>query len=163
MCSYHGDDWAGLLLMMEFAHMGLVQSSHGLTPYTGRKLPNLLFDGVSESLGKRKPSEVPVQAPTARKTHGPTHIRFAVLDLEYGFENVELKFCRERQETIDLARENLLQAQRRQKEYYDKKRVHVKFKVGDFVRLATRDLPLHHAQLDGSERPKLSIWSSGMA
>ncbi|KAF0694560.1 Aste57867_14575 [Aphanomyces stellatus] len=125
MCSYHGDDWARLLPMMELAHIGLVQSSHGLTPFevdTGRKLPNLLFDSISELLGKRKPTEVPVQAPTTRKTHGATHIRLATLDLKNGFENVELKFCRERQETIDLARENLLQAQRRQKEYYDKKR-----------------------------------------
>ncbi|ETV89489.1 hypothetical protein H257_00751 [Aphanomyces astaci] len=55
-----------------------------------------------------------------------------------------------------MAHENLMKAQQRQKAYYDKRHSNVTFKEGDQVLLATRNLPLKHAQmLDKSERPKL--------
>ncbi|KAH9090706.1 hypothetical protein LEN26_018860 [Aphanomyces euteiches] len=119
MCSYHGDDWSRHLSMIEYAHMGLVQGSHGMTPFevdTGRTLPNLLF-----------------------------------ADLEFMGECTR-RFSQERQETIKHAREHLLEAQKRQKEYYDKHRSNISFNPGDFVLLATRNLPLRHAQHDGNER-----------
>ncbi|OQR83713.1 hypothetical protein ACHHYP_14367 [Achlya hypogyna] len=43
MCSYLGDDWSLQLATIEYAHMGLVQRSTGLTPFeidTGRQLSN---------------------------------------------------------------------------------------------------------------------------
>ncbi|KAF0702118.1 Aste57867_7825 [Aphanomyces stellatus] len=55
-----------------------------------------------------------------------------------------------------MAHDNLKKAQQRQKDYYDKRRSNVTFKQGDIVLLATRNLPLKHAQqFDKSERPKL--------
>ena len=65
-------------------------------------------------------------------------------------------FSAQRQEMISLAQDNLRKAQERQKRYYDKARVEVSCLAGDKVMLATRDLPLRHAQIiNVSERPKL--------
>ncbi|CEG46089.1 retrotransposon protein, partial [Plasmopara halstedii] len=65
-------------------------------------------------------------------------------------------FAENRKKILQSAIENLKKAQARQKEYYDKKRSNVEFHQGDLVFLATRTLPLKHAQQQGSqEKPKL--------
>ncbi|GMF29401.1 unnamed protein product [Phytophthora fragariaefolia] len=51
-------------------------------------------------------------------------------------------FAKERQEIEECARQNLKEAQARQKEYYDRKRRQVVFKEGDLVLLDTKNLPL---------------------
>ncbi|KAF0685895.1 Aste57867_22276 [Aphanomyces stellatus] len=67
-----------------------------------------------------------------------------------------MNFAEHRKEVIKMAHDNLKKAQRRQKDYYDKRRSNVTFKQGDIVLLVTRNLPLKHAQqFDKSERPKL--------
>jgi hypothetical protein len=55
-----------------------------------------------------------------------------------------------------MALENLDKAQARQKEYYDKKRSTVNFNKDDLVMVATRNIPLKHAQLENkNEKSKL--------
>ena len=67
-----------------------------------------------------------------------------------------VNFAENRKKVLKLAIDNLRQAQQRQKAYYDKRRSNVTFKLGDLVLLATRNLPLKHAQqVDSTERPKL--------
>ncbi|GMF68897.1 unnamed protein product [Phytophthora fragariaefolia] len=51
-------------------------------------------------------------------------------------------FAKERQEIVERARQNLKEAQARQKEYYGRKRRQVVFKEGDLVLLDTKNLPL---------------------
>ncbi|KAF0710942.1 hypothetical protein AaE_012307 [Aphanomyces astaci] len=55
-----------------------------------------------------------------------------------------------------MALDNLQKAQARQKNYCDKKRSLVEFKEGDYVMLATRNIPLKHAQVKNkNEKAKL--------
>ncbi|KAH9092213.1 hypothetical protein LEN26_018610 [Aphanomyces euteiches] len=55
-----------------------------------------------------------------------------------------------------MALENLEKAKARQKNYNDRRRSSVEFKLGDLVMLATRNIPLKHAQLaDKNEKSKL--------
>ena len=52
------------------------------------------------------------------------------------------KFAKDRQDLVRKARENLEQAQERQKKYYDSKRTSLTFSVGVLVLLDTKNLPL---------------------
>ena len=51
-------------------------------------------------------------------------------------------FAKDSQDLVHKARENLEQAQERQKKYYDSKRTRFTFSVGDLVLLDTKNLPL---------------------
>ncbi|KAH9181425.1 hypothetical protein AeNC1_016600 [Aphanomyces euteiches] len=65
-------------------------------------------------------------------------------------------FSERRQEMIKMALENMENVQDRQKNCYDRRRSSVEFKLGDLVMLATRNIPLKHAQLaDKNEKSKL--------
>ncbi|KAH9125851.1 hypothetical protein AeMF1_003605 [Aphanomyces euteiches] len=65
-------------------------------------------------------------------------------------------FAERRKELVKMALENLEKAQARQKEYYDRRRADVNFKEGDFVMLATRNIPLKHTKVTSqSEKAKL--------
>ncbi|KAG6623028.1 Retrotransposon protein [Phytophthora cinnamomi] len=55
---------------------------------------------------------------------------------------ITTNFAKERQEIVELAQKNLVEAQARKKEYYDRKRRQVVFKEGDMVLLDTKNLPL---------------------
>jgi transposase-like protein len=92
----------------------------------------------------------PFEIDTGRKLRNP------VVDSLLSNNEYAKNFAEHRQEVLKLAQENLKKAQARQKAYYDRKRSKVEFRLGDFVMLATRTLPLKHAQQkDKSERPKL--------
>ena len=69
-------------------------------------------------------------------------------------------FAEHRQNIIDMATKNLQRAQEKMKAYYDKRRVDTTFNVKDYVYLATRRIPIKHAQaydFDGKPtRPKLT-------
>jgi len=92
----------------------------------------------------------PFEVDTGRKLRNPT-----VNGIE-AFNEYAKNFAEHRRECVEMALANLDKAQSRQKEYYDKKRSDVEFCQGDMVMLATRDIPLKHAQLlDKKEKPKL--------
>jgi hypothetical protein len=92
----------------------------------------------------------PFEVDTGRKLRNP------VVDILVSKNEFAKNFAKHRQELLTLAQDNLKKAQARQKAYYDRKRSKVEFEVGDFVLLATRQIPLKHAQkVDKSERPKL--------
>ncbi|KAF1331550.1 Retroelement pol polyprotein, partial [Globisporangium splendens] len=116
--SYHGDDWNRHLGTIEYAHATLVNVSTKMSPFeldTGRKVSNLI----------------------AEEINGIASSDFTVSIAEYA-----KRFATERQKIVNQARRNLLQAQERQKKYYDRKRRDVKFKSGDLVMLDTKNLPL---------------------
>jgi transposase InsO family protein len=118
MVSYHGDDWVKHLGTVEYAHSTLVNASTKLTPFevdTGRKVSNLVAEEMQDLL--RSEQDVTI-AELARS------------------------FAKERQDIVERARQNLEQAQAKQKEYYDRKRREIIFKEGDLVLLDTKNLPL---------------------
>ncbi|KAF0704627.1 hypothetical protein AaE_014846, partial [Aphanomyces astaci] len=92
----------------------------------------------------------PFEVDTGRKLRNPA------VSSSLPKNNFAKNFAGHRKEVIRMAHENLTKAQQLQKEYYDKRRSNVTFKEGDQVLLATRNLPLNHAQmLDKSERPNM--------
>ncbi|KAF0774850.1 hypothetical protein AaE_001450, partial [Aphanomyces astaci] len=65
-------------------------------------------------------------------------------------------FSEQRKALVNMTLENLDKAQARQKSYYDKKRSKLEFREGEFVMLATRNVPIKHAKLvNKDEKPKL--------
>ncbi|CEG38261.1 uncharacterized protein PHALS_08346 [Plasmopara halstedii] len=59
-----------------------------------------------------------------------------------------------------MAQKHLLQAQERQRKYYDKKRTSIAFKEGDMVMLDTRRIPSAHVTQDiEGKRAKLAAQS----
>lgn len=54
-------------------------------------------------------------------------------------------FAENRRRVVAQAQQNLLEAQDRQRAQYNKKRANTAFAAGDFVYLATKNLPLEHA------------------
>ncbi|KAL4110596.1 hypothetical protein PRIC1_002287 [Phytophthora ramorum] len=116
--SYHGNDWNEHLPMIEYAHATLVSSSSKLSPFfvdTGRKPTNPLDTGADAA-----------SVPRSRVEHAS-------------------RFVQHRQEVIERARKNLLDAQAAQKKFYDKRRAENPFKVGDHALLSTQDLNISHA------------------
>jgi hypothetical protein len=101
----------------------------------------------------------PFELDTGRK------VRNAVVQ-EFGdrLENNEVpladfakQFAEKRQKLIDIARKNILAAQERQKNYYDRKRRTVEFQEGDLVLLDTRNLPLKRiTEQTGGDKEKLA-------
>jgi hypothetical protein len=92
----------------------------------------------------------PFEIDTGRRLRNP------VVDALLSKNEFAKNFAEHRQEILKLAQENLKKAQARQKAYYDSKRSKVEFHLGDLVMLATRHIPLKHAQrVNRSERPKL--------
>ncbi|KAF0706334.1 hypothetical protein AaE_014172 [Aphanomyces astaci] len=72
------------------------------------------------------------------------------------FNEYAKNFAEHRKELVRTTLDNLEKAQTRQKNYYDKKRSLVEFKEGDYVMLATRNIPLKHAQVGNkNEKTKL--------
>ena len=91
----------------------------------------------------------PFEVDTGRKQRNP-------IASDHISNDYARNFSQRRQELIELAKQNMKKAQERQKKYYDKKRVEIQFNVGDQVLLASRDIPLKHAQVvNNNERPKL--------
>ncbi|KAE9226747.1 hypothetical protein PF004_g11554 [Phytophthora fragariae] len=128
--SYHGNDWNEHLPMVEYAHATLVSSSSKLSPffvYTGRHPKNPL--GRAES-----------DQPVARSR------------VEYAS-----RFVQHRQEVIERARKNLLDAQEAQKKFYDRRRAANPFKVGDLALLSTQDLNISHATAETTLRSRKLI------
>lgn len=68
-----------------------------------------------------------------------------------------VNMAQHRQDLIARAQANLLQAQARQKKYYDLKRSSLTFSAGEWVLLATRDIPLKHSQLAGRNEKKKMV------
>ena len=56
--------------------------------------------------------------------------------------NYAQKFMEDRKNLVELARKNLIAAQTRQKQYYDRKHQEADFSKGDLVLLDTRNLPI---------------------
>ncbi|TMW66815.1 hypothetical protein Poli38472_014127 [Pythium oligandrum] len=89
---------------------------------------------------------------------------FTVIDLAQGYHQIQeiplveyaKRFVDERKKLVELARKNLLAAQERQKQYYDKKRREVEFAEGDLVLLDTKNLPLRVAA-EGAEEKKSKL------
>lgn len=135
MVSYHGQDWSNHLPTIEYAHATLVSSSSKLSPFqldTGREINNVIA-AEAEDLNS-SPSSM-------------SNVEFAQ------------KFALERKRLVDMARENLQDAQVRMKKYYDRTRSNVVFKIGDLVMLDTKNLPLKHAGNQG--KAKLSAKKVG--
>ena len=117
LVSYTGENWTKLLRTVEYAHATSVSASNNVTPFEidiGRKVSNLISHEYRDhaDLGSHSISE------------------FAS------------KFAKDRQKLVRKARENLEQAQERQKKPYDSKRRSIPFNVGDLVLLAAKNLPL---------------------
>jgi len=92
----------------------------------------------------------PFEVDTGRKLRNP------VIDSVFLRNEMATNFAENRKKILKNAIDNLKKAQARQKEYYDKKRSNVEFHEGDLVLLATRTLPLKHAQQRATqEKPKL--------
>ncbi|KAF1314389.1 Retrotransposon nucleocapsid protein, partial [Globisporangium splendens] len=116
--SYHGDDWNRHLGTIEYAHATLVNASTKMSPFevdTGRKVSNLIAEEMNGIVSS---------------------------DLTVSIAEYAKRFATERQKIVNQARMNLLQAQERQKMYYDRKRRDVQFKAGDLVLLDTKNVPL---------------------
>ncbi|POM74561.1 Hypothetical protein PHPALM_8469, partial [Phytophthora palmivora] len=64
------------------------------------------------------------------------------------------RFAQHRQEVIERARKNLLNAQASQKKFYDKRRADNPFKVGDLALLSTQDLNISHATAETTLRSR---------
>lgn len=125
--SYHGNDWNEHLPMIEYAHATLVSSSSKMSPFfidTGRLPKNPL-----SSTGNAVPA--------------------AASRVEYAS-----RFAQHRQEVIERARKNLLNAQASQKKFYDKRRADNPFKVGDLALLSTQDLNISHATAETTLRSR---------
>ena len=106
-----------LLGTVEYAHATSVNASTKLTPFeidTGRKVSNLFAHECKDYDGMDP----------------QTISEFAS------------KFAKDRHDLVRKARENLEQAQERQKKYYDSKRTSLTFSVGILVLLDTKNLPL---------------------
>ena len=106
-----------LLGTVEYAHATSVNASTKLTPFeidTGRKVSNLIAHEYKYYDG---------------------------MDLQ-PISEFTSKVAKDRQDLERKARGNLVQAQERQKKYYDSKRTSLTFNVGDLVPLDTKDLPL---------------------
>ncbi|KAG6616636.1 uncharacterized protein IUM83_13048 [Phytophthora cinnamomi] len=67
------------------------------------------------------------------------------------------RFARHRQEVIERARKNLLDAQEAQKRFYDRRRAANPFKVGDLALLSTQDLNISHATAETTLRSRKFI------
>lgn len=67
------------------------------------------------------------------------------------------RFVHHRQEVIERARQNLMDAQAAQKKFYDKRRADNPFKVGDLALLSTQDLNISYATADTSLRSRKFI------
>ncbi|KAG3068534.1 hypothetical protein PC122_g16897 [Phytophthora cactorum] len=67
------------------------------------------------------------------------------------------RFVQHRQEVIERARKNLLDAQAAQKKFYDKRRAENPFKVGDLALLSTQDLNISHATAETTLRSRKFI------
>ncbi|KAH9133769.1 hypothetical protein AeRB84_020226 [Aphanomyces euteiches] len=92
----------------------------------------------------------PFEVDTGRKLRNP------VLNGLESLNEYAKNFSERRQEMIKMALENMENVQDRQKNCYDRRRSSVEFKLGDLVMLATRNIPLKHAQLaDKNEKSKL--------
>ncbi|KAF1319496.1 Retrotransposon nucleocapsid protein, partial [Globisporangium splendens] len=115
MVSYHGDDWATHLGTVEYAHATLVNASTKMSPF--------------EIDTGRKVSNIIAQHQA---------------NIEVPLAEFAKKFAQDRQKLVELARQNLMDAQERQKQYYDHKRREVTFKVDDLVMLDTKNVPLKH-------------------
>ncbi|GMF36993.1 unnamed protein product [Phytophthora fragariaefolia] len=119
------DVWKSLMKLMgiklrtiEYAHSTLVNASTKFAPFeldTGRKVSNIVAAEMKDLL---------------QSENDVTLAEFAT------------NFAKERQEIVERARQNLKEAQARQKEYYDRKRRQVVFKEGGLVLLDTKNLPL---------------------
>ena len=117
MVSYHGSDWSEHLSTIEFPHATLVSKSTQLSPFeidTGRKCNNAITGDSSDNVTK------------------------------IGISEYAKKFAYRRQKIIEFARKNLENAQKKQKEYYDRKLSSVTFNAGDMVMLDSRHLNLRH-------------------
>lgn len=126
MVSYHGNDWANHLSTIEYAHATLVSSSTKLSPFT---------------------------IDTGRQPRSITQSEFSSSTEDIPLVEYAQRFVNERKKLVELARKNLLAAQERQKQYYDKKRREVKFVEGDLVLLSTKNLSLRIAA-DGAKDKK---------
>ncbi|TMW67722.1 hypothetical protein Poli38472_007394 [Pythium oligandrum] len=82
--------------------------------------------------------------------------KFGVHDQEIPLVEYAKRFVDERKKLVELARKNLIAAQERQKQYYDKKRREVEFAEGDLVLLDTKNLPLRVAA-EGAEEKKSKL------
>ncbi|GMF46663.1 unnamed protein product [Phytophthora fragariaefolia] len=138
MVSYHGDDWVKHLGTIEYAHSTLVNASTKFAPFeldTGRKVSNMVAAEMKDML---------------QSENDGTLAAFAK------------NFAKERLEIVERARQNLTEAQARQKEYYDRKRRQVVFKEGDLVLLDTENLPLKTVnQNTGLKKAKLAAKKVG--
>ena len=116
-CRTVRSDWSDHLGTIEFAHATLVSKSIQLSPFeidTGRKGNNAIT-GESSSAA-----------------------------MKIGLTEYAKKFADRRQKIIEFARTNLENAQKKQKEYYDRKRSSVTFKAEGMVMLDARHLNLRH-------------------
>ena len=117
LVSYSGENWAKLLRTVEYAHATSVNASTKLTPFesdTGRKVSNLISHEYRDHA-----------------------------DLSsHSISAFASKFAKDRQKLVRKARENLEQAQERQKKHYDSKRRRFTFNVGDLALLIANNLPL---------------------
>jgi hypothetical protein len=136
MTSDHGNEWADLLGTIEYAHSTLVSASTQLSPF---------------------------QIDAGRVPHHPdastpmTHARRAVPKAEYARQ-----FAEHRRGIVEHAEQTLLDAKRKQKQCYDRKRAEPDFKAGDLVLLKTEILTLKHvAQSTELTKAKLKARSAG--
>ncbi|ETL88850.1 hypothetical protein L917_12120, partial [Phytophthora nicotianae] len=127
---YHENDWNEHLPMTEYAHATLVSSSSKLSPF--------FVDTIS------KPKN---QLDTGSGAATVTQSR-----VEYAS-----RFEQHRQEVIELARKNFLDAQAAQKRFYDKPRAENLFKVGDLALLSTQDLNISYATAETTLRSRKFI------
>ncbi|GMF25830.1 unnamed protein product [Phytophthora fragariaefolia] len=67
------------------------------------------------------------------------------------------RFVQHRQEVIERARKNLLDAQEAQKRFYDRRRTANPFKVGNLTLLSTQDLNISHATAETTLRSQKFI------
>ncbi|KAF0704039.1 hypothetical protein AaE_015137 [Aphanomyces astaci] len=93
---------------------------------------------------------IPFEVDTGRKLRNPVLNQVETLN-EYA-----KNFSEQRKALVKMALENLDKAQTHPKSYYDKKRSKLEFREGEFVMLATRNVPIKHAKLvNKDEKPWL--------
>ncbi|OWZ04563.1 hypothetical protein PHMEG_00023514 [Phytophthora megakarya] len=111
------------------------------------------------------PIPIPDEFDTGRKERNPLdplNNPNTRTQVQHGIAEYAKQFQDRRQEIIDVAKKHLLQAQDRQKKYYDKKRSSITFKEGDMVMLDTRRIPAAHVTKDiDGKRAKLAARKVG--
>ncbi|KAF0703948.1 hypothetical protein AaE_015182, partial [Aphanomyces astaci] len=143
--------WQALMKIMGVKHC-MTTAGRAQISYLGHDWSEHLgtIEYAHQSLVQASTGLTPFEVDTGRKLRNPALNEIDALN-EYANN-----FAEHRKELVRMALDNLEKAQARQKNYYDKKRSLVEFKEGDYVMLATRNIPLKHAQVKNkNEKAKL--------